>query len=71
MSNHLMTQVDAYAPTPDDARAAARLASRYARDDAEAREFAQALGIIPTQRAHPDARDDVGRMKSTHRKATK
>lgn len=61
MSDHLMTEVDAYAPTPDQARAAAATIAAFATDDVEARTFCRQLGLLPTVTEHPDPRDRHGR----------
>ena len=69
MSNHLMTDLELLNLTPELVGRAVRTVAHHAADDAEARWFCQALGLLPTVPARPEARDATGRMRSgTYRK---
>lgn len=67
MSDHLVTPLDAYRLTPDLLTRAVATVAHYATSPEEAREFCQALGLLPTERTHPGARDDLGRMTAEGR----
>lgn len=69
MSNHLMTDFTVGGNTDAEIRAAVAACVHHSTDDAEAREFCQALGLLPTRRERPEPQDATGRMRSgTYRK---
>lgn len=50
--------------TEQETRKALAAIAHHGRNRQERRDFCEALGFIPTIPAHPQARDDTGRMKS-------
>lgn len=64
-----MTDLAVGGNTDDEIRWAVHRCVHHAVDEAEARVFVEALGLLPTVPARPEARDATGRMRSgTYRK---
>jgi hypothetical protein len=53
MSSHLMTPIDAYAPTRDQIRSAVATVADHATDPTDARMLCRMLGLIPERKDRP------------------